>query len=352
MGCSKDDGSEAFKNLKPVQFNAVAEEVISSEPTGYIIGDKKELRQIVRKQMTLAPVQLVNADLSEVIYPGCVLRGDRFMEGDYSPVPITDPQEINISATLLGESLNASDNTLPVLSKVRASINKLLYPKLGKINYENAPAYITYQSDEVNTEESFEKTFGIHVKANVLKGIIKANFNYEYSKAKSHKTKYVLIKVRQQFFSISVDAKNPDSWGKFGELGAYEPVYVSNVDYGRVLHLLVETTEDVETTSKSIEAGVSLAFAKFGGEVNMQLAEKCKNLFREQKIRILVAGGPLNAARNVKDYDSFVKFLEMPSAKSLIEAAVPISYRVRTLRDNREVEVRACYTEERFVPEK
>lgn len=118
------------------------------------------------------------------------------------------------------------------------------------------------------------------------------------------------------------------------------------------MHLLVETTEDVETTSKSIEAGVSLAFAKFGGEVNMQLAEKCKSLFREQKIRILVAGGPLNAARNVKDYDSFVKFLEMPSAKSLIEAAVPISYRVRTLRDNREVEVRACYTEERFVPEK
>ena len=40
------------------------------------------------------------------------------------------------------------------------------------IKYDNAPAYMTYQSNEVDTEESFEKTFGIHVKASVLKGLL------------------------------------------------------------------------------------------------------------------------------------------------------------------------------------
>ena len=122
FGCSNDDGAGKLDNLKPVQFNAVANKVISSEPTGDVVGNKRIMRQIVKKQMTLAPVQLVTADLSEVIYPGCVLRGDHFMEGDYTPVPITNPQPIKISATLLGKGIDASEETPPVLSNVRASI--------------------------------------------------------------------------------------------------------------------------------------------------------------------------------------------------------------------------------------
>ena len=220
------------------------------------------------------------------------------------------------------------------------------------INYDNSPAYMIYQSDEVNTEESFERTFGIHVKASVLKGIIKANFDYEYNKIKNHKKKYILIKLRQHLYSIAVNPKDPNSWGKFGELGEYEPVYVSNVDYGRVLTLLVETTEDTETTTKSIKAGVSAAFPKFGGSVDMEKVDKFKNMFKEEKIRILVAGGPLSNSKNVTSYEAFKEAISAPSAKALIEAAIPISYRVRALRSNREVEVRACYTEERLVPEK
>ena len=136
MGCSNDNGSAALENLKPVQFNAVADKVISSEPTEDVSGGKRILRQVVRKQMTLAPVQLVTADLSEVIYPGCVLRDDHFMEGDYTPVPITNPQPIKISATLLGKGIDASEETPPVLSNVRASINKILFPNKGMIKYD------------------------------------------------------------------------------------------------------------------------------------------------------------------------------------------------------------------------
>lgn len=57
MGCSNDNGPAALENLKPVQFNAVADKVISSEPTEDVSGGKRILRQVVRKQMTLAPVQ-------------------------------------------------------------------------------------------------------------------------------------------------------------------------------------------------------------------------------------------------------------------------------------------------------
>ena len=45
-------------------------------------------------------------------------------------------------------------------------------------------------------------------------------------------------------------AKQPDEWGTFDNLGEYEPVYVSSVDYGRVLHLLIETKESADSISK------------------------------------------------------------------------------------------------------
>ena len=44
-------------------------------------------------------------------------------------------------------------------------------------------------------------------------------------------------------------------------------------------------------------------------------------------------------------------FLMVPSAEDLIKSAVPIGYKVRTLKDNKEVEVRTFYTEQRIVRE-
>ena len=70
-------------------------------------------------------------------------------------------------------------------------------------------------------------------------------------------------------------------------------------------------------------------------------------------MHVLVAGGPWEYARKAqKSYEGVMDFLEIPGARNIIESCVPISYRVRSLRTNREIEVKNFYTEERFVPEK
>lgn len=351
--CSKDDNTpNQLESMQPVAFAKAQDEVLSSEPTGKVIGNKKEYRQVIKKQITLNPVELVDGSLSEVIYPGCVLRGDAFMEGEYSPVPIKNPKPITLSATLRGKNLQVSKEVLPTLSNVRQGINDLMEPNASDIKYDEAPAYITYLSNDVTTKESFNKTFNIHTKVNVLGGIVKANFNYETSKISSSGKHYVLVKVRQQFFNISMDAKHPDEWGEFGNLGEYEPVYVSSVDYGRVLHLLVETTESADSISKMIKGGIEASFAKFGGSVETEYKKQWNRYFKAEKIQVMVAGGPLEYARKIHDYDSFIEFIDIPNAKSLIKSSVPISYRVRSVRTNREIEVRNFYTEEVLTTEK
>lgn len=353
----QSDNNESVSSItqaKPVVFADVPDEVVESEPTGNVIdGNKKELREVVRKQQVLSPVQLIDGSLSEVVYPGCVLRGDAFMEGEYTPIAVKNPQPITLSASLNGKDLNVSQTAIPTLSNVRQAINNLMYPNVGEINYQNASSYIDYSSNEVTTTESFNKTFQIHTKVNVLAGIIKAKFGFETRKFSLNKKHYVLVKARQQFYNISVDPKQVDQWGEMENVGEYEPVYISSVDYGRVVSFLVETTESADSIKKMIEGGISVAFKKIGGSVEASYSKQWNRYFKEEKMHVLVAGGPWEYARKAqKSYEGVMDFLEIPGARNIIESCVPISYRVRSLRTNREIEVKNFYTEERFVPEK
>ena len=63
----------------------------------------------------------------------------------------------------------------------------------------------------------------------------------------------------------------------------------------------------------------------------------------------MIAGGPLSQSKMVTDLESFKDFLTMPSAADLVNSATPIGYKVRTLKDNREVEVRTMYTDQEFI---
>lgn len=71
-------------------------------------------------------------------------------------------------------------------------------------------------------------------------------------------------------------------------------------------------------------------------------------ILKKKNIKILLAGGPLSEAKTVKDYDSFINFLLVPESESLVKGAVPIGYKVRSLKDNREVTVRTMFIEQRF----
>ena len=345
--CSKDENSpNSLKDMKPVTFAIVQDEILSSEPTGKVVGNQKEYREVIKKQITLDPVELVDRSFSEVIFPGSVLRSDAFMEGEYIPVTIKSPKTITLSANFRGKEENAKEQVLPSLAAVKQGIESLIEPYSGDFIGYKAPTYITYFNNDVTTEKSFNKTFRTHVKPDALSSIVKTNFSYNttnYSSAGKH---YILVKVRQQFFNISMDAKQPDEWGTFGNLGEYEPVYVSSVDYGRVLHLLIETKESADYILKMIKGGIEASFAKFGGSVETEYKKQWNRYFKSEKIQVMVAGGPLEYARKIHDYDSFMDFIDVPNAKSLINASVPIGYRVRSVRTNREVEVRGFYTEE------
>ena len=350
FACSKDKSVEdQLYELKSVSFPQKPEKVLYEEKTGRVVGNQVEYLRTVERQKTLSPVELITPNNLDVIYPGCVLRGGDFLEGEYNPITVNNPKEIKLSATFQGKDLPVSISSLPIPSQARQSVNDLVRKNENNMSYDTTAAYMTFISNEVSTTQSFNKTFGIHVKAEVLSGLVSANFSYTETKLNKNSKKYVLIKVRQVFYSISVDPKNANQWGDLENLGEYEPLYVSSVDYGRVAHILVETDENLEETTKTIKAGIAAKFTKFGGSVDTTSEQKVSKWFQDKKITVMIAGGPLSQSKLVTDLDSFKAFLTMPGTADLVNSATPIGYKVRTLKDNREVEVRTMYTEQEFI---
>ena len=342
LSCNKDESfSDQLAGLKSVTFPEQREQVIASKETGRLIKNKTEVIETVKVQQTLDPVQIVDASNLETIYPGSVLNGEAFLEGEYTNL-------ITLSTTLKGSGAIVKATAIPIPSDVREKVNMLVSQKAEKIDYNNVASYMSYVSNEVTTQESFSKTLGIHVKVEVLKGLAKGSFGYEQKELNINSKKHILIKVRQLFYNVSIDPKSANEWGDIQVIGNYEPVYISSVDYGRVATLLVETDESVSEVTKKIEASIGIGFKTVGGKVDTKLVDTQRAYFTEKKIKILLAGGPLSEAKTVTDYDSFINFLLKPNSESLVKGAVPIGYKVRSLKDNREVTVRTMFEEQRF----
>ncbi len=350
--CSKseDSFSEQLSGLKSVYFPKQTEKVLSSKLIGNR-GTKKEFLQTVQKQLLLSPVEIVDGRNLEVIFPGSVLDGESFLNASYNNLHINNPKEITLSTTLQGPAATIKTTAIPVLSDVREKINSLVSQNSRAVDYNNTATYLTYISNRVFSQESFCQSFGIHASVEVLKGLVKGEFGYEESELNINTKRYVLVKVRQQFYNVAVDPKSADDWGDIQNIGAYEPVYISSVDYGRVAHLLVETDEQSSQVTRSIQAGISATFPKVGGSIDVNKQEEARHYFHDKKIKIMIAGGPLSTARSVTDYDTFMQFLTNPSPEDLVKSSAPIGYKVRTLKDNREVAVRVMYKDQQVVTE-
>ena len=232
-----------------------------------------------------------------------------------------------------------------MISEVRQHVNDLVNDNRDRIDYDNNKTSLSYTAHEVTTIESSNKTFRTHVKVGVLNNLLGVKLKYTYNKETSNTKKYVLVKIRQSFYNISVDPILFEDWGTFVKTGEYEPVYVSSVDYGRVANLLIETNENAESVRKTFETEINLALKKFNVGGGVSTDNKVYKYFKESKVHVLIHGGPLSMGKDVTSYEDLLNFLKKPTPAQLIQSAAPIAYTLRSTVDNREIEVKVTYTE-------
>ncbi|MEO6174134.1 MAG: thiol-activated cytolysin family protein [Flavobacterium circumlabens] len=353
---SKDSTESNLNSLQPVTFATKPDKTISSKKTGVqelnpTTGNNEYVYlTTVEKQTTLSPLSIINEANLDVIYPGSILRGSSFINATYDPLVLKNAfKPVTLSMSLRGD-LSVSANILPAYSQITNATNILVNKNKNLIDYNAIPTYYEYQSDEITTEDSFKKALDAHLNVNVLGGLVKANFGYSQNSGTINTKSYVMVKVRQRLYSMTIDPKYYTDWidGDISanNFGTHEPVYVSNVDYGRVAYILIETTKNESYNNTMVKASVGVALKVVDIGLDVNYSEEFKKLFAQNKIKIMIVGGPIDLGGKVTDYSSFVKFLQAPTPSDLVSSSAPISYKIRRLKDNTEVEVKDMYTEQ------
>ncbi len=351
-------GADALtiETLKPVDFAKIEAKEISAQKTGNVFPDprdggknKNEYLVTVEKQYLINPMSVVKETDGDVIYPGSIIRGDSFRQGQYDPLVLNNEfNPVTLSMSLKG-NIDVSAQTKPILSQVRETINTLLAKQKANIDYTYVPAIWSFESHEITTKESMKQALKIHASVALTSGIAKADFDYEQSKNKQSEEKYVMVAFRQLMYNAAVDPKHYTNWinGNINvkDMGEYEPLYISSVEYGRTGYMLVQTKQSAFETSQMIQASISVATGYVKGGADMEYARKLQKLFSENKVKVKVYGGPIELGNKVTNYHGFMDFVQMPTAQTLTKTSVPVSYKVRRLKDNSLVDVLDTYTE-------
>lgn len=360
LSCNRDNNEDNsaktdISSLSKVEFADQAPKLVSSKKTGETrynpANNTTEFEYLneVETSHSLSELSLLDRN-NDAIYPGSILRGNTFMEGSHDPLVLSTPyNDVTLSMSLRGANYPVQRLSKPTLSSIRSATNILLSENKSEIDYSFVPANIDYFAHEVNTLESFNKTLNIHAKAKVLGGLISAKFNYKDSYSSSKSSKYVLVKLNEKFYNASIDPKHYTEWFNGNvdvkDFGSHEPVYVSSVDYGRVAYLLIETDMSAEEAKRMVEGAVKFSFTSFNASAGASYERSMRKLFSESKIRVVLVGGPAKLGGQVNSYESLLEFIRTPNIDALISSAAPISYKVRRLKDNTEVEVKSIITE-------
>lgn len=354
----RGNGLRSIEDLKPVVYNQEESKEISAVKTGRVLPDpttgtnRNEYLVTVEKQYLISPMSVVKDNDGNIIYPGSIIRGDSFLKAQYDPLVLeNDFEPVTLSMSFKGD-IDVYTTIKPQFRDVRSAMNDLLARQKDNMDYTYVPAIWSVESHEITTEESMKQVLKIHASAALISGINRTDFDYQQSQNSSSQEKYIMVALRQHLYNATIDPKHYSQWIK-GDLnvsgmGEYEPLYISSVEYGRTGYMLVKTSQSASETSQMIQAAISVATRYTTGAEYVSYAEKLRKLFKENKVKVKIYGGPVELANKVTSYEGFVNFVQMPTAETLTETSVPVSYKVRRLKDNTLVDVLDTYTESRY----
>ena len=353
--CSSDSPSEPYKDLKHVNFPQEKSTVLLTKPADHIVDGYHQLLQVYTVQETLDPISTidglsVNRGIAFGFHPGLPLNGDDFMQAKLKRVYKDATKAFSLTLQFPANKYDIKLPYGPDKMDLDDSLRVILQAKAEDIYKENeAMNYIDLFATDVTTAESCNQVFNKFCSKTVLDDWLMSAFGLNESLYHAYGPHYVALKVRQKFFSVSVPPVRPADWGTLKDLGAYEPLYVSDVDYGRELNLVARTDMSAEQFKDLFQKALQASMDPKSGRKYDQERKKLDKMLTEKKISVVINQTSKNPFSGISNYTSLLNFLRIPSAADFFEYCTPIAYKVKAVRDNRPIVVRASHTEQRLI---
>ena len=224
-----------------------------------------------------------------------------------------------------------------------------MWNKWATMDWKESPVTTIESVEKINSQEELVTKLGVAVTTPVGNGSVNLGFNF------NKKRNHILARLIQKHFSVSTDAPKKgtifESIDK-DALDGYQPVYISNINYGRVIYLSIDTDE----SEKNINEAIEFALNQIKGvdvNVSVDQALTYRKMLAKSDVHITVLGGGKTIQQEILkgDIDSFQKFL---AADIPMEQMQPISFSLRYAVDNSQARVvtnnEFTVTQRDFVP--
>jgi hypothetical protein len=272
---------------------------------------------------------------ASVIYPGSLLVGGSLENA--TPDPIAVDRAGGTISYNLNDGNPQSSFTVDEMSKskVQDAMNNIILTSSGKV-----PSNFVFDVSEVQSQQQLAIDLGINVETLVTKVGGKMNFSSDKSYSR------FLVKLTQAYYTMSYDlptsyrdlfADNvqPSDLTKYITPGS-PGTYISDVTYGRIYYMLIESTESSTDMSATINASFNGVVNKAEGTLEVNTMKQMSNL----KVKVIAFGGDAEGTISLSGETDISVIADRLAASTKIELGLPLSYVVRSMYNNTIVNVK------------
>ncbi|WP_329903574.1 thiol-activated cytolysin family protein [Porphyromonas pogonae] len=281
----------------------------------------------------------------DILYPGCVIKGSTIADGTYAAVSDCEVGDVTFSISKVLDPKEKPESVTKTVRNIRMSDYRQQFNEWARLNYKEGAVTAMHSLESVESKEEALLKIGASFKHKMVD--VAGSLGFDFNKSENH----ILAKFIQKQYSVTMDVpKSPTIFSKVDTqyINTYKPAYVSNINYGRMIFMSIDTKHSLAEVRTALNVAVKVMDAK--GELD----QKYKKVLEDSKINVTVIGGSASI-HNEPLTNGWKGFLKFMTAKVPMQEITPISFSMRYASDNSLARVVASteysVTRRDFVPE-
>ncbi len=271
---------------------------------------------------------------ASVIYPGSLLQGKSLKQSTPDVIAVNRAGG-TISYDLVNGNL-ASSFSVDIVAKssIQNAMNQIIASSPPDL-----PANFVFNYSQVQSEQALALELGIDYESAFVD--ISSDFGF------SSNTSYnrILVELNQSFYTMSFDIPTstaglfapdvtPQDLSKYVQPGN-PATYISDVTYGRIYYMLIEST----SSYTEMETNISGSFSGVANSANVDISANSLSNLGNLKIKVMAFGGEATTSLLTVGVTELDNLVELLAESTTISTGVPISYVVRSVYNNQVVAV-------------
>lgn len=263
-----------------------------------------------------------------VVYPGSLLQGASLNNGTPDVIAVKrGPGTVSI------DIVNGSNAVFVDLPEVKKSLITQALNDIIDNNNEVLPSRFNFSQEEIKSKEELALKMGVNVE------VAPVTIGIDFQLSNVDNLSHYLVTLKQSFYTMSYDI--PTQYDDFfdpsvtpADLAKYvydgnPACYVSDVTYGRVFYLLIESSSSIDKIKTAVN--VSFSNAPIDGTMEATNLSTLDSL----SVKVLALGGTVANTFAAVSASQLSSLTTMLAKAANIEAGVPLSYVVRTVYNNK-----------------